>query len=345
MRGLRSFVAIAALVLSAAPAAADVEDESALAPSNLEAGLFAGLFISNYYHQFFSDENVMSRQELEDSQEFGFRFAWFPHDYVGGEVESAVIFLDTLETQDPARIFGLRGQVVAQYPARLSPFVAAGVGLSHIRSANKDLGSDTDFPVHVGAGARLFIYDKIALRLDLRLLRGPSSKEPYTLDASYGELMFGVSFVPKHRPRSAQVSAVAPDRDADPDQDGVKGSSDLCPERAGEPPNGCPSSDPDGDGITETDDRCPDRAETFNGVDDLDGCPDVKFDKGASGDSDGDKVPDAADKCKFRAEDADGFEDADGCPDPDNDGDKVLDAADQCPDQAGTSDAKGCPVK
>jgi outer membrane protein OmpA-like peptidoglycan-associated protein len=40
------------------------------------------------------------------------------------------------------------------------------------------------------------------------------------------------------------------------------------------PADGCPNSDRDGDGVLDADDRCPDQAETHNGFQDEDGCPD-----------------------------------------------------------------------
>ncbi|HTV24012.1 MAG TPA: OmpA family protein [Polyangiaceae bacterium] len=60
-----------------------------------------------------------------------------------------------------------------------------------------------------------------------------------------------------------------PDRDGD----GFLDRADQCPDVAGVNPNGCPA-DADGDGIVGADDRCPDEAETLNGIDDADGCPD-----------------------------------------------------------------------
>ncbi|MBL4635879.1 MAG: OmpA family protein [Kofleriaceae bacterium] len=95
--------------------------------------------------------------------------------------------------------------------------------------------------------------------------------------------------------------------------------------------------DSDGDGILDKDDDCPAEAETINGVDDSDGCPDE------IGDADGDGLNDQVDQCPQRAEDNDGFEDEDGCPDDDNDKDGILDAEDECRDTAGVASAKGCP--
>lgn len=97
------------------------------------------------------------------------------------------------------------------------------------------------------------------------------------------------------------------------------------------------AADADKDGIVGEADQCPDEAETQNGVEDDDGCPDQ-----AIKDADRDGVADADDKCADEAEDKDGFEDNDGCPDADNDGDGVADADDKCP-EAGSAANAGCP--
>jgi OOP family OmpA-OmpF porin len=65
----------------------------------------------------------------------------------------------------------------------------------------------------------------------------------------------------------------APTGCPDTDQDGFLDRADKCPELAGASPDGC-VADADGDRILGADDRCPDRAETPNGFEDGDGCPD-----------------------------------------------------------------------
>jgi hypothetical protein len=67
--------------------------------------------------------------------------------------------------------------------------------------------------------------------------------------------------------------------DPDNDKDGVPDVSDECPNvPAGPAPDpkhpGCPSADKDGDTFEDSVDKCPEQAETFNGVEDADGCPD-----------------------------------------------------------------------
>jgi hypothetical protein len=67
--------------------------------------------------------------------------------------------------------------------------------------------------------------------------------------------------------------------DPDNDKDGVPDAEDKCPNTpqgslADPRRPGCPAVDSDGDTIDDSSDKCPDQAETFNGVDDEDGCPD-----------------------------------------------------------------------
>jgi outer membrane protein OmpA-like peptidoglycan-associated protein len=98
--------------------------------------------------------------------------------------------------------------------------------------------------------------------------------------------------------------------------------------------------DRDGDGIADTSDKCPDVRETYNGYEDLDGCPDDP-------DTDKDGILDSRDACMLEPEDKDGYLDEDGCPDLDNDADGIPDTKDKCPDKAedpdGFEDEDGCP--
>ncbi len=313
---------------TAAPAAA-------VGPGKIEAGLFLGGFVSNYFHQFY-DEDVMpvGREELDQvSPAFGVRFAVFPSRIFGIEFEGGLIMASTKDSGEGAQIYKGGVQLMLQKPGRFTPFVAAGISAYYLSSDDSVLGSDSDFPVHIGGGFRLFATGSIALRIDGRFIRGPSSKDPYTLDASYGEFTFGLSFNPSPRGGIVEEAPLDPD----PDKDGVLGMNDACPTEAGTNPDGCPTKDKDGDGIMDAADKCVGEPETVNTFQDEDGCPDTLPDTDADG------LDDTKDKCPVEAEDKDGFQDEDGCPDADNDADGAMDGLDKCPMQSGPLENSGCP--
>ena len=67
--------------------------------------------------------------------------------------------------------------------------------------------------------------------------------------------------------------------DMDNDQDGILDTDDRCPAAAGPASsnprwNGCQVPDKDGDTFDDETDKCPAEPETWNGIDDADGCPD-----------------------------------------------------------------------
>jgi outer membrane protein OmpA-like peptidoglycan-associated protein len=66
---------------------------------------------------------------------------------------------------------------------------------------------------------------------------------------------------------------IAPSGCPDRDRDSVGDREDQCPDVAGVAPLGCPG-DSDQDGMSDPDDKCPEQAETKNGFEDADGCPD-----------------------------------------------------------------------
>ncbi|MFP2930291.1 OmpA family protein [Pyxidicoccus sp. 3LG] len=127
--------------------------------------------------------------------------------------------------------------------------------------------------------------------------------------------------------------------DLDLDGDGIANVADRCPADKGlSQLQGCPDADDDQDGLLNLADRCPAQAESANGFEDDDGCPDDP-------DTDKDGLADSKDACPREAEDVDGFEDDNGCPDADNDKDGVADARDACMNEAGPRENRGCPDK
>jgi len=61
----------------------------------------------------------------------------------------------------------------------------------------------------------------------------------------------------------------------DTDGDGVPDGLDRCPKKMARTGDGCPPKDSDGDGVPDDRDNCPNKAETPNGHQDDDGCPDT----------------------------------------------------------------------
>src|SRR5213083_588349 len=211
----------------------------------------------------------------------------------------------------------------------------------------------TDNGVHGGAGVRLFLPERIALRVEGRAIYIPNTQS---------------TFGPKtatHFLGTAGLSVFhlgVPSKDSD--HDGVPDNKDACPDTpagAAVDSKGCPI-DSDRDGVPDGIDKCPGTPagthvdatgcpvdSDADGVPDgIDQCPNtppgVAVDAaGCPLDSDKDGVPDGIDKCPNTP--AGATVDASGCP-LDTDLDGVPDGIDQCPNTpAGTKvDALGCPL-
>src|SRR3989442_1261338 len=179
----------------------------------------------------------------------------------------------------------------------------------------------TDNGVHGGAGVRLFLTERIALRVEGRAIYSPSTQS---------------TFGPKtatHYLGTAGLSVFhlgTPSKDSD--HDGVPDNRDACPDTpagATVDSKGCPI-DSDHDGVYDGIDKCPGTPPGAHV--DATGCP---------VDSDADGVPDGIDQCP--ATPAGGHVDAKGCP-VGSDGDGVPDGVDPCPNTPPGSqvDANGC---
>ncbi len=99
----------------------------------------------------------------------------------------------------------------------------------------------------------------------------PVAPPPPPPDADEDGVPDDVDQCPAERGTRAYHGCPPPDRD----RDGIPDADDRCPDRAGVPENqGCPDFDSDGDGYVDRLDKCPFEPETWNGVNDDDGCPD-----------------------------------------------------------------------
>jgi len=185
----------------------------------------------------------------------------------------------------------------------------------------------TDNGPHGGAGVRLFLTNRIALRVEGRAIYTPQTQSTFSpTTATHYVGTAGLSVF--------HLGGVGGGPPKDSDHDGVPDSRDACPNT---PPGvqvdakGCPM-DTDGDGVPDGIDQCPNTP--AGATVDAKGCP---------MDTDGDGVPDGIDQCPNTP--AGATVDAKGCP-ADSDGDGVPDGIDQCPNTpaGATVDAKGCPA-
>ena len=205
--------------------------------------------------------------------------------------------------------------------SRLMVYVLGGYSL--LDFGTRAPYSFTDNGAHGGAGVRVFLTERVALRAEGRAIYSPSTRS---------------TFGPKtatHYVATAGLSVFhlgTPSKDSD--HDGVPDKKDACPDTpagAAVDSKGCPI-DSDRDGVYDGIDQCP---ATPAGVHvDAKGCP---------VDSDGDGVPDGVDQCPNTP--AGVAVDAAGCP-LDSDKDGVPDGIDKCPNTpaGATVDASGCPL-
>src|SRR5882724_11448418 len=117
MRRLITVAAVIAGTFWAGAAFADPAAESVVAesaqpgPSNMEAGVYVGGFISNFYHQFYDTSDPAKSSKIEKlnsvAPQFSVRYAYFPHQNVGIEGEGSVSLEATESKGDSVTIYRL----------------------------------------------------------------------------------------------------------------------------------------------------------------------------------------------------------------------------------------------
>ena len=296
---------------------------------SLELGLYGGAFLPDENNHEFYDPARSAQEPLDPvGPELGLRVAFFPLGFLGVEGEADVL-PQSVDSGSAVMLFGARGHLILQLPGRITPFVLGGFGTMGVRSRSAALSTDADTVGHAGVGAKIQLSSRFFLRVDGRAIRAPRADSDG--GTNHFAALFGASF-------TIGGTRSAPPVVLDVDVDGIADAADSCPHDAGLPPDGCPAPvDGDGDGLADDSDRCAAEAETINGHDDEDGCPDELPDR------DGDRIVDRSDTCPDEPEDVDGFEDEDGCADRDNDRDEIGDLDDRCPLQAGPPGNHGCP--
>jgi hypothetical protein len=169
-------VSLLALGQGRAVAQDSVDNHAAPTPSDgaFEAGVFAGGFFPSEDHEFY-DWETATHEELDAvGPDLGVRLGFYPLRYVGIEGEADLLPFGT-ESGGRALLWGARAQVVAQFPARVTPFLLAGFGAMGVSSDRTDLDSDVDKVGHIGIGTKLAVNRWLALRADGRMLRAPAA--------------------------------------------------------------------------------------------------------------------------------------------------------------------------
>jgi OmpA-OmpF porin, OOP family len=221
-------------------------------------------------------------QRPQTGPELGGRIGWIAvpieHLELGIEAELAVTptwtgyGFSSGRASDFAPVIGYRGALVVRLAdySQIKPHVLVGAGGASVVSGSPYLHDTSDPQLFYGIGASVDVTRDLQLRIDARQGWLPTEGGE---GATY-ELMLGIgaSFgrpAPSPPPRPAHPIAIATTLEPLPDDDGSDGS-DATPVAVAPDPN----ADDDGDGIPNGVDKCPTAAETFNGWQDADGCPD-----------------------------------------------------------------------
>lgn len=294
----------------------------------VELGVGVGALLPSADHELYQYDTTW-RRYAPAAASLAARAGYYPLTLLGVEAEAGLAPTRT-DAGDAARIFGVRGHLVAQLPLySVVPFVLVGGGLLGTAGA---LGRDIDPSLHFGGGLKIFATRWIGGRIDARTHLGLA----HTIEASrtfHTEVLASL-VVTLNRPY------LDTDRDGVPDPGQRARSEDACPREHGvKSLRGCP--DDDRDGIRDLDDRCPKQS----GLAARDGCPPLV-------DEDGDGFYDAGqydipEDRKDTCPDVVGVQEYNGCPAPDTDGDGLLDLIDACPKDPetvnGFEDENGCP--
>jgi len=265
----------------------------------VELGVFGGLLRPSDDHDLYDPVTRPQDPLWRLGPDVGLRAAFFPLKPLGVEAEfSANPTRVRTFTNDFAFVYGVRGHVILQVPlTRIVPFLLGGGGMMGVRSNILVLGNDVDPAFHYGGGVKMFVHERVVARVEARQIVS-ATKAQEDSGTAHLQVLAGISLV-LGRKKYVPPPVVVP-VDPDRDKDGILNEDDRCPDTAGVAPTGCP--DTDGDGFVDLDDACPEvpgvepdgcplkdsdndkildledecvfEPETYNGIDDLDGCPD-----------------------------------------------------------------------
>lgn len=155
----------------------------------IEAGVAAGAFVPSAQHELYDSTLVPPGALGATGFNSSLRLAYFPFAFLGAELESNVAPMQTASGAG-ANLFAFRGHGIVQLPGRFTPFALIGGGTIGVSSSA--LGSDFDRAFHWGLGAKYYLSDRVAVRLDGRQIvsgaRGPDAG-----NTSHFEVMAGFS--------------------------------------------------------------------------------------------------------------------------------------------------------
>jgi len=292
------------VALFAAAAPAGVR---AAEPGPVELGVFGGYGLLSANTEL---GNAAVPEYVPDSAALvGIRGGHRLRPWLAVEVEAKYAFGQLRAGSAAGNVIGLRGHALAVLTpdSAVQMFAAIGGGAERLVADKKPTltQDDVDAAWYAGLGTRIPLGSRFGFRFDGRLVAGPGRDG----------VAFGGEFMGSLTVALGSADVGRPDRH-DSDGDGIADDGDKCPKEAEtkngvQDDDGCPDSEPDGDndGIADARDKCPKEAETRNAFQDDDGCPDSEPD----GDNDG--IADARDKCPKEPEAANGYQDDDGCPD------------------------------
>lgn len=238
-------------------------------PHMIEVGVWGGVMFPSPNLELFEADLELPSQGYKQyrllAPDVGVRVGYYPLRHFGVELEGGVMPASLRDGSGNPLLWAGRGHLVGQLGKwRLTPFILAGTGALGVASPRSAVGSEVDIAVHFGGGLKFFVNYWLMLRLDVR----------DNLTNKYGvgegvthtpEVLLGISITLNRKEEQ-------PLRDRD--GDGIPDRDDQCPRVPGDPPTGCPP-DKDGDKIPDSVDACPSEAETRNGFEDDEGCPDL----------------------------------------------------------------------
>jgi outer membrane protein OmpA-like peptidoglycan-associated protein len=232
-----------ALLLVSTPAVAD---------RKIEAGLALGAHAFSGNTELGVTDN-MTEPGPESSGLLGARAAFGFTSRLAAEAELVWIPTQDDVLGNDATVYGLRAHARFDLlQGRVRPFVVAGLGAHIIRSSSPQMDNDADKELHWGGGVRYALKDAIDLRFDVRHHIVPGR----TYDGATSDLEATVGMTYRFGKQPAKPAPVIVDEPA---------------------PVVAADDDIDRDGLVNDVDKCPTVAETRNGYQDTDGCPDAEL--------------------------------------------------------------------